>query len=72
MNEYQIIVESMNAEDAREKLLAWFDQHKTVHERLLARNGPEGSEDLLGDVVRAEGGTRFQYRIRRSLLGPSE
>ena len=69
-DEYQIIVESRSEADAKAQLLAWFDRNPTVYQRLLAKNGPDGSEDLLWDIIRAGGGgTKFQIRIRRSFLG---
>jgi len=69
MKEYKVIVPATDPEHAKTELLAWLDQHKEIHQQLLARSGPDGSDDLIMDRVLGDGRTiKHQYRIRQSLL----
>jgi hypothetical protein len=65
MSEYTIIVSSTDPNDAKAKLLAWLEKNKAVREKL----GAGGSDDLIMDYIRGDGGkAKYQYRIRQALL----
>ena len=42
MEEYKIIVPATTPDQAKAQFLAWLDQHKAVHDRLLLTRGPNG------------------------------
>lgn len=73
MTEYTVIVPATDPDHAKAELLAWLDQHRNVRDRLLHGSGSDGSDDLIMDHIRGEGGRiKYQYRIRQSILDDTE